>query len=158
MDESVVFRLEPADAANLRRLWDDLRHAKATGTLVPEDLRWLQYFPLSALRRFRWTPAAHFSSIAPEWVQWLLSWAESTRWYDQELVGYSDEDTGIAAKWDFLSMLEAVVNGDYALMPLETTEDGRFGMRVQPYGWPFGGVGCLSAMADALGGTEVEIR
>ena len=53
--------------------------------------------------------------------------------------------------WDFRSLIEAFRNGDYDLLGCQraSSETGR--LAFEPFGWPYGGTGCMRALIEAFG-------
>ena len=57
----------------------------------------------------------------------------------------------LGAKWDFYRVFESVEEGDYELLGLEIIDDATAEIRINPMGYPYGGLGPFIALAEAYG-------
>jgi len=85
--------------------------------------------------------------------------ADEFREDDQWLPMLDDEaksyfDNGQAppgTRWDFLSMIDAFRNGEYELRTCDLVQPGKARMSFFALAYPYGGVGCMVALAEAFG-------
>lgn len=57
----------------------------------------------------------------------------------------------LSKTWDFHSLVDCLHSGDYAVLGLELCGDSTAELQVFPYGYPYGGVGPLIALAEGFG-------
>lgn len=57
----------------------------------------------------------------------------------------------IGSAWDFGAILDTVEMGDYQLVEIATRDDQTAELRIEPYGYPYGGIGAFIALAEAHG-------
>ena len=60
-------------------------------------------------------------------------------------------DPALQTGWDFGSMFDAFRNGDYDLLDCRLIAPGRARIEFDPHGWPYGGKGCMKALAESFG-------
>lgn len=102
-----------------------------------DDEYWLTFFDDAARSRFWWpTPTE------------LEDW--SRRWFSAP-VPQRFSDPALKTPWDFGSMIDAFRNGDYEVVGCIQTGErtGRFVF--EPFGHPYGGVGCMKALIESFG-------
>lgn len=88
---------------------------------------------------------AHFSWPTPqEREEWLR------RRYSTP-VFVPDPSEQIGAEWDFFRVFEAVEEGEYALVGCEMTDGTTAEMHIDPWSYPYGGLGPFIALAEAFG-------
>jgi hypothetical protein len=131
---------EPARFARLVTVFDRLKWAKEQDAW-PEAASWLELFDEAAKATFWWpTPEEH----AEHMRRWFATPVE-TRFTDPSL------DT----PWGFDSLIGAFEDGDYELLACRQVTDKLGRLEFDPYGWPFGGTGCMRALIEAFGGRVV---
>jgi hypothetical protein len=67
----------------------------------------------------------------------------------------TEQATGLT--WDFDSLMDAFVNGEYNLLRCETIHDGKARLNFYSLAYPYGGVGCMVALIEAFGGVVTGI-
>jgi hypothetical protein len=113
--------------------------------LAPEDL-W----------RFRWPALGE--PTAPEWEDRLLEWVDDLDEYSAQLAGRSAPPAPgrLEPGWDLLSLLDALHHGEYELGTCTLDGDGRGALTLEPWAWPFGGLGALIALVEGFGGVVIR--
>jgi hypothetical protein len=115
-----------------------LKEAKE-GESPPEsdDNLWLSFFNAEELSTFWWPTdeerAEHFS-----------------RWYATP-VPQRWSDPSLKHAWDFTSMIDAFMVGDYALLACKHIGENTGRLEFWPYGYPYGSTGCMEALIEAFG-------
>ncbi|WP_425617383.1 hypothetical protein NA78x_001058 [Anatilimnocola sp. NA78] len=64
----------------------------------------------------------------------------------------------VGAKWDFDSLIDSFVNGEYELLNCERSADGDARLKFNAWAYPYGGVGCLVALIEAFDGVVTGIE
>ncbi len=59
--------------------------------------------------------------------------------------------------WDLISMYEAFMNGDYEIRGV-TESNGEYRFVFSPYGYPYGGTGCMVALLESMGNIVIGIE
>ncbi|MGN6580989.1 MAG: hypothetical protein ACTHJ1_13530 [Bordetella sp.] len=57
----------------------------------------------------------------------------------------------LSARWNFDSLVDSINTGDYSLLRLEVIGRSLAELRIYPYGYPYGGLGPLIALAEGFG-------
>ena len=137
MSQFVRFQVSDPDKFQaLRRLFLEVRKDKEIDHFrTPDD--WIDLIPTEVRARFYWPSA-------PERERWL-----SVRSTTPISVGMPDSYLG--RRWNFYSVFEAFENGEYSLLECEMTDKTTAEMRIEAWAYPYGGVGCLIALAEAFG-------
>jgi len=127
--------------ARLVAVVDALRADKQAGVLTPGP-KWRAYFDERALAHFWWPTAAEAEEHARRWFATPVP----ERFTDPSLV----------TPWEFDSLIDAFANGEYELVGVRRSgEHGR--IEFCPYAFPYGGTGCMQALAEAFGFEVLEI-
>jgi len=103
-----------------------------------DDEYWLRFFDTEARSHF-WQPTEE------EKQDWLRRWQSTPveqRWSDPSL---------LELPWDFGSMIDAFKNGDYELLGCRRVSERVGRIEFEPFGWPYGGTGCMRALIEAFG-------
>jgi hypothetical protein len=130
---------EVADEDRFRRVaivFDALRSAKQSDEWG-EDEDWLKYFDAEARSHFWWPTSTE-----------LENW--NRRWFSTP-VPQRFTDPSLVTPWDFSSMIDAFRNGDYELLMCERVSVRTGRLTFEPYGWPYGGIGCIRALIESFG-------
>lgn len=64
----------------------------------------------------------------------------------------------LSRMWDFDSLIDAFVNGEYELLDCELTDSGNARLNFYAHAYPYGGVGCMVALVEAFGCTVTGIE
>ncbi|MCC8624677.1 hypothetical protein [Xanthomonas vesicatoria] len=57
----------------------------------------------------------------------------------------------VGSSWDFGEILDAMERGDYQLREIEKVDDQTAELRIDPHGYPYGGIGAFIALTEAYG-------
>jgi len=118
--------------ASLQTLFAALKQDKESGTfrdpgawkaLVPDDIK----------INFTW-PTAEARNV------WLA---------DRPVIIIGDPSDQLGTTWDFYRVFESVEEGDYALLTCELVDSTTAEIRIDPFAYPYGGVGPFIALAEA---------
>jgi hypothetical protein len=102
-----------------------------------EDSAWLEFFDPEARSHFWWP-------TEKEEQDWLRRWYSTPldrRWTDPSL----------ETPWRFEAMIDAFKNGDYELLSCRRVSERLGRIEFEPFGWPYGGTGCMRALIEAFG-------
>jgi hypothetical protein len=125
----------PEKLAALERFVERLSEAKHSG-VFPEDAEWKTYFDSSSL--------AYFENLsAEEWKEWESEWEAAP-------AERRHRDLSLWPHWDFGSFLDALNNGEFLVSSLRVTASP-LKLVFEPWAYPYGGVDCLIAAAEAFG-------
>jgi hypothetical protein len=117
-------------------LYAEVKRDKDAGTFR-DPREWVALVPDAIKSRFGWP-------TADERARWL-----SVR--DSTPIAISNPDQQFGARWDFYRVFESFENGDYAVLGCQRTAETVGELQIDPYGYPYGGVGPLIALAEAFG-------
>jgi hypothetical protein len=140
--EPAFVEFEVNDGARFRKLQEvfaALQQGKRSGDFPEDQSYWLSFFDDSARAYFWWPTEA-------EYEEWLARWYATPlpqRWSDSSL------DMG----WLFEAMIDAFRNGEYDLVACRLVGGNRARIEYEPLAWPFGGSGCMKALAECFGFT-----
>ena len=98
---------------------------------------WVEHVPDSVKCHFDWPSAEDRQA----WVE--------RRSHTPIMIGKPEEQIG--STWDFYRVFESVEDGDYALLSCEKTGANTGVILIDPYGYPYGGLGPLIALVEAFG-------
>jgi hypothetical protein len=101
------------------------------------DEDWLSFFDNEALSHF-WCPTQE--EAAEHFRRWFATPVEQ-RWTDPSL----------ETPWDFESMFDAFKNGEYQLIACRMISADRARLEFDPFGYPYGGTGCIKALVESFG-------
>ncbi len=102
-----------------------------------DDEYWLGFFDEAARGHFWWTTEAEAAEHSRRWLATPV---------EQRFT-----DPSLETPWDFGSMIDAFRNGDYLLLGIRTLSDGVTRIEFDPFGYPYGGMGCMVAIVEAFG-------
>ena len=137
--EAFIIEFEIAGEDRFRRLvtvFDALRAAKESDEWR-DDEYWLAFFDQEALSHFWWPTAAEAEE-------------QSRRWFATP-IPQRFTDPSLVTPWHFGSMIDAFRNGDYELLRCERVSESVGRLSFDPYGWPYGGTGCMRALVESFG-------
>lgn len=117
-------------------VFDALRAAKKSDSF-PSDQYWFAFFDEEALAHFWWP-------TEQEILEWEQHWKATP-------VRQRFTDLGLQRPWLFGAMLDAIRDGEYELVTCAQLSDSRGRLEFVPYGWPYGGAGCMKALIEAFG-------
>jgi hypothetical protein len=117
-------------------LLGEIKHDKDCGAFR-DPAAWPSLVPDAIKTRFEWPTAAERS-------HWL-----SVR--DTKLIRIANPNQQLGARWDFYRIFESIEEGDYSILGCECVGDSVGELRIDPNGYPYGGVGPLIALAEAFG-------
>ena len=142
MSEFIEFKIAPLRLAALQRVFTAFQaDKKADAWRTDEEL--LSLFDEEAINAFYWPPED----------------VRKQRLQDLQNRPIVITQTGMTpgARWDFDSLVDAFVNGEYELLSCELTGDGRAQMQFYSFAYPYGGVGCMVGLIEAFGGEVTGI-
>lgn len=144
MSEFVEFSiLSPERFAALQRAFAELKRDKdADDWRSNEELE--KVFDAEALSHFYWPP----DDVRRQRLEDLR-----TR---PIIVTPTEQATGLT--WDFDSLMDAFVNGEYNLLSCELIDDRKARLNFYSLAYPYGGVGCMVALIEAFGGVVTGIE
>jgi hypothetical protein len=120
--------------ARLATLFEHLKSGKAAGiaghpegwkTLVPDDVK------------------SNFGAPDEE--------ARMMRIANRPPIIIGEPSDQIGATWDFYRVFESIEDGDYELLTCEMVAPNMAEIRINPFGYPYGGLGPFIALAEAFG-------
>jgi hypothetical protein len=126
---------------------DRFRHLEAVVAALAEAKRiddfgvdeyWLRFFDTEARSHF-WQPTEEQKQ---DWLR---------RWQSTPLEQRSSDPSLVELPWDFGSMIDAFKNGDYELLGCRRVSERVGRIEFEPFGWPYGGAGCMRALIEAFG-------
>lgn len=143
MSEFIEFLIaSPERFTALQRVFAELKHDKdANDWRSTEEL--LEFFDAESRRHFYW-PADDVRRRRLEDLR--------TR---PVIETPTERSTGLT--WDFDSLIDAFVNGEYNLLSCEMTENGKGRLTFDTLAYPYGGVGCMVALVEVFGGVVTGI-
>jgi hypothetical protein len=106
-------------------------------------------------RRFR--DPVEWAALVPDAVKAGFDWPtpeERARWLgvrNSTPIAVPDPNQQLGERWDFYRVFESFEDGDYAVLGCERVSGSVGELRIDPYGYPYGGVGPLIALAEAFG-------
>ena len=103
-----------------------------------DDDYWLTFFDDEARSTFWWPSQAELE----EW---------SRRWQAAPVELRLSDPSFHPPAWDFGSMIDAFRNGDYDLLGCQRPSPWVGRLEFEPFGWPYGGSGCMRALVEAFG-------
>jgi hypothetical protein len=147
----VDFRLDdPTAVARLDAFIRAVARAREEGT-APDDPMWPRLLTDADLARLDWPSLAGVSAPPETWRRWLASWMPDLATYEQEWVTRDPDRDRVAPGWDLLSLLDALLKGEYTLLPCDRTPDG-WSLPLDPWSWPYGGIAASVALVEVFGG------
>jgi hypothetical protein len=118
-------------------LYSEIKHDKDADAFR-DPAEWVALVPDAIKANFEWP-------TAEERERWL-----SVR--DSTPILIADPNQQIGARWDFYRVFESFEEGDYVMLECERVSDSIGELRIDPcFGYPYGGVGPLIALAEAFG-------
>lgn len=123
-----------ARLATLQALVEELKKDKNAG-LFRDPEAWKILVPDETKSNFEWPSAeerkAYLGRMPPVIIE--------------------QPSTQLGARWDLYRVFESVAEGDYELLGLEIIDDATAEIRINPMGYPYGGLGPFIALAEAYG-------
>jgi hypothetical protein len=93
--------------------------------------------------------------LVPDDVKTKFSWptpeAHQARLVDPPVIAISTPSDQLGARWDFYRVFESVEEAEYALLACELVDSTTADIRIDPFAYPYGGVGPFIALAEAYG-------
>lgn len=101
---------------------------------------------------------AEWVALVPDRVKANFEWPtaeERERWVavrDSTVIAVPESNEQLGAKWDFYRAFEAFEAGEYLVLDCVRVGESVGELRIDPcFGYPYGGVGPLIALAEAFG-------
>ncbi len=126
----------------LKRLFEAVKKDKDDESSRDES-EWINFIPEELRPNFIWPTEV-----------------ERSEWQDfskDKPVAIPDVAHQLSEKWDFYSIIDAFHNGDYDLLKCERIAES-YEMHIYPYGYPYGGIGPLIALAEGFGFQVVGVN
>ena len=134
---------DQARFGKLQTLWAEVKQDKDAENFR-DDVAWLRFIPDEAKSRFYW-PSAE------ERRDWLAI-------RDTTPIAISSPPKQLGTVWNFFSVIESLKTGEYTLLACEQTDDGNAEMKIDPWAYPYGGLGPLIALVEAFGFPVVGVN
>eukprot|EP00456_Euglypha_rotunda_P009131 TRINITY_DN1194_c0_g1_i24.p1 TRINITY_DN1194_c0_g1~~TRINITY_DN1194_c0_g1_i24.p1 ORF type:complete len:180 (-),score=30.51 TRINITY_DN1194_c0_g1_i24:16-555(-) len=134
---------DPQRFEALRSLYAEIKRDKDSEQFR-DPSEWVRLVPDAVKGRFSWP-------TAEERAHWL-----GIR--DSVVVAIPNPPEQLGAEWDFFRVFEAVEEGDYDILECECPEPGIGELRIDPHGYPYGGVGPLIALVEGFGFTVLGVN
>jgi hypothetical protein len=137
-DFGVCFRIDDTSRFDrLRELFGAIKRDKDANSFRSDD-EWLPLVPDSVRANFNWPTSTE-----------RRAWVDVR---DRTPIAISPPADQLGAKWDFFRVIESLENGEYGLLSCEQTEiKDVCEMRIDPWAYPYGGLGPLIALVEAFG-------
>lgn len=143
MSEFVEFTISsPERFSALQRAFAELKHDKDADDWRSND-ELLEFFDAESRSHFYWPP----DDVRRQRLEDLR-----TR---PILVAPTESATGL--RWDFDSLMDAFVNGEYNLLSCEIIGGEKGRLNYYALAYPYGGVGCMVALIEAFSGVVTGI-
>jgi len=144
MSEYVDFTISAPDRfAALKRAFDVFKHDKdAEDWRSNEEL--IEFFDEESLAKFYWPP----DDVRQKRIQDLRT----------RPVAITPTDQTAGLEWEFDSLIEAFVNGEYNLISCELVQGNHARLSFNSLAYPYGGVGCMVALIEAFDGVVTGIE
>lgn len=107
------------------------------GAVILDEGHWLPYFEESDRAKF-WWPTDDESK----------AWKDF--WFATPLPERYNETMPLPP-WDFGSMIKAIFDGEYDIAGIQKLGQGRAKLEIDPYAYPYGGLGALRALVRSFG-------
>ncbi len=144
MSQFVEFSIQsPERFAALQRVFAELKHDKDANDWRSSD-ELVKFFDSEALRHLFW-PA---DDVRRQRLEDLR-----TR---PIIETPTERSTGLT--WDFDSLIDAFVNGEYNLISCEMTKNRMPRFAFDALAYPYGGVGCMVALVEIFAGVVTGIE
>ena len=144
MSQFVEFSIRSTEQFTaLQRVFAELKHDKDANDWRSND-ELMKFFDSESLRHFFW-PA---DDVRRQRLEDLRS--------RPIIETPTERSTGLT--WDFDSLIDAFVNGEYNLISCEMTKNGRARFVFDAVAYPYGGVGCMVALVEVFGGVVTGIE
>jgi len=136
--EFIDFLVHDADRfASLQAAFEALKHDKGADSFR-DDEDWLSLFDDEALAQFWWPSTEE-------------RMAHAERWQATPVAQRLSDPSLRPPSWDFLSMIDAFKNGEYALVSCRMVDHAQARLEFYPYAYPYGGTGCMKMLIKAFG-------
>jgi hypothetical protein len=126
----------------LKNLFDEIKRDKDAESFRNES-EWYSYVPDDVRPSFIWPS-----------VEDREAWVVYSK---DRPIAIPDTSEQLSTKWDFFSVIDAFQNGDYRLTGCEKINDF-YEMHIDPFGYPYGGLGPLIAIVEAFGFCVVGVN
>ena len=137
-DFGVRFSIDsPERFGRLRELFLAIKHDKEADCFRADE-SWPSFVPDSVKPRFHWPTAKERES-----------WLEIR---DTTPIAVSLPAEQLGTTWDFFRLIEGIQESEYSLLTCErTTDDAVAEIHIDPWGYPYGGLGPFIALVEAFG-------
>lgn len=119
----------------LQQLFEAIKKDKDNDSPRSEE-EWIGFVPEELKSNFVWPD----KDERDEWIEFSRN----------RPIAIPDVADQISAKWDFYCIVDAFHNGDYDLLQCNKVNNS-YEMHIYPYGYPYGGLGPLIALAEGFG-------
>src|SRR5579871_5098713 len=144
MSQFVEFSISSQERfAALQRVFGELKRDKEACNWRSNG-EFLNLFDAEALSHFHWPP----DDVRRQRLEDLRT----------KLTIETPTEQATGLRWDFDSLVDAFVNGEYNLLNCEMTDDGKARLNFDALAYPYGGVGCMVALVEAFGGIVTGIE
>jgi hypothetical protein len=144
MSEYVEFVVHSQERLRqLQRVVVELQRVKTTAAKGPP----CEFQPL-----FDEEALSHFVRHTPD------QWAQRLHDLGTRPVVLTPTDQAVGQRWDFDSMVHAIMDSEYELLGCEPSLGGRARLSFRALAYPYGGVGALVALVEAFGFTVAGIE
>lgn len=142
-NEFIEFLIQsPERFSALQRVFAKLKHDKDADNWRTSD-EILKCFDEESLRRLYWPPH-------DERMQRLHD-------LKNRPIALTPTERSTGLTWDFDSLLDAFINGEYNLLSCEMMDGRKARLNFYALAYPYGGVGCMVALCEAFGGVVTAI-
>jgi hypothetical protein len=143
VSEYIEFSIpSPERFTALQRVFVELKHDKDADDWRPNE-ELIRFFDAESLRHFYW-PA---DDVRRQRLEDLRT----------RPVIETPTERSPGLTWDFDSLIDAFVNGEYNLLSCEMTKDRKSRLTFDSLAYPYGGVGCMVALVEVFGGVVTGI-
>lgn len=144
-DFGVRFRVDDEKRfQELRNLFNAIKSDKDAESFRSDE-DWLSFIPDSVKANFYWPTAV-------DREKWLKA-------RDFTPIAISPPSHQIGATWNFFRVIESFETGEYGLVSCEpTAEKGVCEMHIDPWAYPYGGLGPLIALVESFGFSVIGVN
>ncbi|UUO07003.1 hypothetical protein M4951_01510 [Blastopirellula sp. J2-11] len=144
MSEYVDFTIASLDRFTaMKRVFDVFKHDKDAEDWRPNE-ELLEFFDEESLAKFYWPP----DDLRQKRTEDLRT----------RPVAIIPTDQATELQWDFDSLIDAFVNGEYNLIRCELVRGNHARLSFYALAYPYGGVGCMVALIEAFDGVVTGIE
>jgi len=135
----VAFEVRDEEALNRLKLVADEFKKQKKGDAIRDDVHWLPYFNEVDKTEFWWPTEAERERWSAFWLATPLP-----KRHSPEMP---------MPPWDFGSMIDAILDGEYELIGVTLVGSGRARFEIDPCAYPYGGISAIRTLVRAFGHT-----